>query len=112
MRTYHRPFVYESSDFKRMCALVVRDNSSRRESFVWHIARLMDWKYNLFNFKRRFPGNYASAAHLWFSYDDELIGFVISEEFDEQFDIILFGRIRPSLLGNAPVGRYRMGAEE
>lgn len=89
MKSHHRPFVYESSDFKRMCALVVRDNARKRESFVWHVARLVDWKYNLFNFKRRFPGNYAAAAHLWFNYYDELVGFVISEEFDEQFDILV-----------------------
>lgn len=89
MKTHHRPFIYESSDFKHMCALLVRDNASKRESFVWHVARLVDWKYNLGNFKRRFPGNYASAAHLWFNYYDELVGFVISEEFNEQFDIIL-----------------------
>jgi GNAT superfamily N-acetyltransferase len=89
MKSHHRPFIYESSDFKLMCALVVRDNASKRDSFVWHVARLVDWKYNLYNFKRRFPGNYAAAAHLWFNYYDELIGFVISEEFDDQFDIIL-----------------------
>jgi len=89
VKTRHRPFVYESSDFKHMCALLVRDNASKRESFIWHIARLVDWKYNLFNCKRRFPGNYSSAAHLWFNYYDELVGFVISEEFNEQFDIIV-----------------------
>jgi len=89
MKTHHRPFVYESSDFKLMCALVVRDNAGRRESFVWHVARLVDWKYNLINSKRRFPGNYARAAQLWFNYYDELIGFVISEEFDNQFDILV-----------------------
>jgi len=89
MRCHHRPFVYESSDFKLMCALIVRDNATRRESFVWHVARLVDWKYNLVNFKRRFPGNYANAAHLWLNYYDELVGFVISEEFDNQFDIIV-----------------------
>jgi len=89
MKTHHRPFIYESSDFKRMCALLVRDNANKRDSFVWHIGRLVDWKYNLFNFKRCFPGNYADAAHLWFSYDDQLVGFVISEEFNEQFDIIV-----------------------
>jgi GNAT superfamily N-acetyltransferase len=89
MKSHHRPFIYESSDFKLMCALIVRDNAGKRESFVWHLARLVDWKYNLYNLKRRFPGNYASAAHLWFNYYDELIGFVISEEFDDQFDILV-----------------------
>ena len=64
MKTHHRPFVYESPDFKLMCALVVRDNTARRESFVWHVARLVDWKYNLYNFKRGFPGNFSAAAQL------------------------------------------------
>jgi len=89
MKTHHRSFCYESSDFKLMCALLVRDDASKRDSFVWHVARLVDWKFGLFNFKRRFPGNYANAAQLWFNYYDELIGFVISEEFDNQFEIIV-----------------------
>jgi GNAT superfamily N-acetyltransferase len=89
MQTYHRPFLYESSDFKRMCALLVQENAVKQEQFVWHVARLVDWKYNLFNLKRLFPGNFARAAHLWFNYYDELIGFVISEEFDEEFTVVL-----------------------
>jgi GNAT superfamily N-acetyltransferase len=89
MRHSHRPFVYESTDFKAMCALIVRDNAMKKEAFVWHVARLVDWKYNLINPRRRFPGYYAQAAHLWFNYFDELVGFVVSEEFDCQFDIIL-----------------------
>ncbi len=106
MKTHHRPFIYESSDFKHMCALLVRDNASKRDSFVWHVARLVDWKYNLFNFKRCFPGNYASAAHLWFNFYDELIGFVISEEFNEQFDIIVleeYEYLYPEMLAWAQV---------
>jgi GNAT superfamily N-acetyltransferase len=89
MKSHHRPFNYESPDFKLMCALVVRDNANKRDAFVWHVARLVDWKYNLYNLKRRFPGNYAAGAHLWFNYYDELIGFVVSEEFDGQFDILV-----------------------
>jgi GNAT superfamily N-acetyltransferase len=89
MKTHHRPFNYESSDFKLMCALLVRDNASKRESFIWHVARLVDWKYNLFDLKHRFPGNYAFAAHLWFNYFDEMIGFVISEGFDNNFEIVV-----------------------
>ncbi len=89
MGTHHRPFIYEGPDFKEMCSLIVRDNAIKKEYFVWHIARLVDWKYNLFNIKRRLPDNYAAAAHLWLINDDELIGFVISEEFDNHFDIII-----------------------
>jgi RimJ/RimL family protein N-acetyltransferase len=89
MQSHHRAFIYESLDFKTMCALVVRDNAMKKEQFVWHVARLVDWKYNLGNVKRRFPGNYAKAAHLWFNYYDELIGFVLSEEFDNEFTVLL-----------------------
>jgi hypothetical protein len=101
MKCYHRPFIYESSDFKTMCALIVRDNAIKKEQFVWHVARLVDWKYNLGNFKRRFPGNYAKAAHLWFNYFDELIGFVLSEEFDAEFTVIVlepFTYLYPEIL--------------
>ena len=89
MQSHHRPFVYESLDFRNMCALIVSDNAAKHDWFVWHVARLVDWKYNLGNPRRHFPGYYATAAHLWFNYFDELVGFVISEEFDHQFDVIL-----------------------
>jgi GNAT superfamily N-acetyltransferase len=89
MITHHRPFVYESSDFKLMCELVVKDNATKKDCFVWHIARLVDWKYNLFNPKSHFPGYFSNAAHLWFNYYDKLIGFVISEGFDDQFEILV-----------------------
>jgi len=101
MQSHHRAFIYESLDFKTMCALVVRDNAMKKEQFVWHVARLVDWKYNLGNFKRRFPGNYAKAAHLWFNYYDELIGFVLSEEFDNEFTILvldIYSYLYPEML--------------
>lgn len=89
MKSHHRPFIYESSDFKLMCALARWQRQQEGVLFVWHVARLVDWKNNLHNFKRRFPVNYAEFAHLWFNYYDEFIGFVISEEFDDQFDILV-----------------------
>ncbi len=89
MKTHHRPFIFESPDFKLMCALVVQDNASKRDSFVWHVARLVDWKYNLFDLKRHYPANFSLGAHLWFNFYDELVGFVISEGFDNQFEIIV-----------------------
>jgi len=89
MITHHRPFDYESSDFKNMCSLIVNDNATKKDCFVWNVARLVDWKYNLFNPMSHFPGYFSNAAHLWFNYFDELIGFVISEGFDDQFEILL-----------------------
>ncbi len=101
MITHHRSFEYESSDFKLMCALLIKDNSTKKESFIWHVARLVDWKYNLFNSSSLFPGYYSNAAHLWFNYFDELIGFVISEGFDNQFEILVleeFDYLYPEML--------------
>lgn len=101
MKTHHRPFVFESSDFKRMCTLIIQDNATKKEAFVWHIARLVDWKYNLFNIKRHFPDNFSLAAHLWFNYLDEMVGFVISEELDDQFEILLlkeYNHLYPEML--------------
>lgn len=101
MRTYHRNFIYESNDFDNMCKFIIQDNSLRKEHFIWHIGRIVDWKYNLSNFSRHFPDNYCSAAHLWFDYFHNLIGFVISEEFNHEFTIFLkneYSFLYPELL--------------
>ena len=101
MKTYHRNYIYESNDFENLCKFIVQDNSLKKESFVWHIGRIVDWKYNLSNFKRHFPDNFNKAAHLWFDYFHNLIGFVISEEFDNEFTIFLknqYSCIYPELL--------------
>lgn len=89
MKTYHRNFIYESNDFDSMCKFIIQDNTLRKDYFNWHIGRIVDWKYNLSNFKRHFPDNYCKSAHLWFDYFHNLIGFVISEEFDNEFSILL-----------------------
>lgn len=89
MKTYHRDFLYESSDFDRMCQYVVRDNTDKKEYFIWHIGRIVDWKYNIFNYKKLCPDNFNHAAHLWFNYFHELIGFVITEDFNEEYMVFL-----------------------
>jgi GNAT superfamily N-acetyltransferase len=107
MAFYDRPFDYESPDFDAMCALIIRDNAVRRENFVWHIARLVDWKYNRFNPRRRFPENYASAAHLWTDDNGVLAGFAVSEEIDGQFEIIVLDEYKslyPEMLAWAGSG--------
>ena len=101
MKTYHRNYIYESKDFENLCKFIVQDNSFKKEFFVWHIGRIVDWKYNLSNFKRHFPNNFNQAAHLWFDYFHNLIGFVISEEFDNEFTIFLknqYSYLYPELL--------------
>jgi hypothetical protein len=101
MKTYHRNFIYESTDFENLCNFIIQDNAMKKEYFDWHIGRIVDWKYNLYNFKRHFPSNYNHAAHLWFDYFHNLIGFVISEEFNNEFSIILkqkYSFLYPELL--------------
>ncbi len=89
MKIYKRNFSFESSDFRKMCDFLVKENSVKKEYFTWHIARLVDWKYNLHNFKKFFPANFNENTELWFSDADELIGFVLSEDFDNCFFIFL-----------------------
>lgn len=102
MRTYHRPFIYESNDFESLCKFIVEDHSVRKDAYVWHIGRLVDWKYNLGNFKRHFPGNYSESTHLWFNYFHELVGFILTEEFNHEFTVFLkneYACLYPDMLG-------------
>ncbi len=101
MKTYHRNYIYESNDFENLCKFIIQENSIRKDFFDWHIGRIVDWKYNLSNFKKHFPDNFNKAAHLWFDYFHNLIGFVISEEFNNEFSILLrkeYSHLYPELL--------------
>lgn len=89
MQTYDRDFIYESDDFNRICRFIIEDNSKKKQYFIWHIDRIVDWKYNLVNTKKYFPVNFSNYAHLWFNYFHELIGFIISENFDNSFFIFV-----------------------
>ena len=90
MNTSHRPFVFESHDFERMCRFVIDDSGHSKDRFVWHIGRLVDWKYTLFNFQKCFPDNFSREAELWFDWLGDLIGFVLAEEFEP--DLVFFAR--------------------
>lgn len=89
MRNYHREFIFESNDFEKMCKFIIEDNRYKREYFIWHIGRIVDWKYNIHNFKKHFPDNFSKAAHLWFNCFHELIGFTITEDFNNEFYVFL-----------------------
>lgn len=102
MRTYHRNFIFESNDFENMCKFIIQDNSVKKDFFSWHIGRIVDWKYNLANLKRHFPDNFNNAAHLWFDYFHNLIGFVISEEMNNEYAILLkkeYSFLYPEIIG-------------
>lgn len=101
MRTYHRDFIYESNDFDIMCKFIIQDNTCKNDYYIWHIGRIVDWKYNIFNIKKHFPDNYSNGAHLWFDNFHNLIGFVISEDFNNDFSVLLkdsYSNLYPELL--------------
>ncbi len=89
MKLYNRNFIFESNDFENMCKFVINDNSKRKEHFIWHIGRMVDWKYNLHNRNKFFPSNFNKSAHLWFNGLNDLIGFVISEEMNNEFTVFI-----------------------
>ena len=89
MRTYHRDFIFEGNDFDSMLKFIIQDHSSKKDYFVWHVGRITDWKYNLFNLQKHFPDNFSKGAHLWFDDHHDLIGFVISEDFNNDFCMFL-----------------------
>jgi hypothetical protein len=72
-----------------MCKFVINDNSKKKEHFIWHIGRMVDWKYNLHNRNKFFPSNFSKSAQLWFNGFHDLIGFVISEEMNNEFTVFL-----------------------
>ncbi|MBN2533671.1 MAG: GNAT family N-acetyltransferase [Spirochaetales bacterium] len=82
---YNRDFIFESDDFDKMCKFIIRDNSIKKHFFVWHIGRIVDWKYNLVNMKKYFPKNFSDNCHLWFNQQNEITGFILSEYFDNSF---------------------------
>ena len=88
MKISNRNFEFESYDFKMMLNFLTNENSIKKEYFVWHIARLYDWKYNLHNPMKFFPTNFNDNTHLWFD-NNELIGFILSEDFNNSFYIFI-----------------------
>lgn len=87
MKTYSRNYKLEDKDFDKMYHFVLEDGKTRKNDFIWHIARLVDWKYNLLNFRKMIPSNYEEFTRLWFNSNDELVGFVLSEEMNNSFQV-------------------------
>lgn len=87
MKTYNRKYRLEDNDFDKLYNFVIEDSKSRKDDFIWHIARIVDWKYNLLNFSKMIPSNYEDYTRLWFDSNDELVGFVIAEDMNNCFQV-------------------------
>jgi len=82
MKTHHRDFVFESDDFDKLCQYVIDDYTIRAPEFSWSIGRIIDWKYNLYLPEKHFPDLFGKACHLWLDENQQLLGFVIQENFN------------------------------
>lgn len=89
MKTTHRAFSYESDDFTRMCRFVADDNRARGGRAIWHLGRMVDWKYGLYNPVKFMPDNFAKEAELWFDAFGDVCGMVLSEDFGSELTLLV-----------------------
>ncbi len=89
MKVSTRAYNPESGDFERLCRFIIQDNRAKRDYFVWQLGRIVDWKYGLWREDKYFPNFFRKNAQLWLDYFGELIGFAISENGDNMFQIFI-----------------------
>ncbi|EYE89169.1 hypothetical protein Q428_04115 [Fervidicella metallireducens AeB] len=87
MRLINRSFNNESSNFKKMIQFIIEENSYKKDCFSWSLGRIVDWKYGLWSEKKYIPSFFSQNAQLWFDYNENLVGFAISENGDNMFYI-------------------------
>lgn len=89
MKTTHRDYSEAAGDFNRLARFVIKNNQDIRARSTWSLGRLVDWRYGLYENKLAYPAFCDQNAHLWFDGFGYLIGFVISENGDGYFDVIV-----------------------
>jgi ribosomal protein S18 acetylase RimI-like enzyme len=89
MKTSHRDYAEAAGDFNRLARFLIENNQDARARSTWCLGRLVDWKYGLYENKLAYPAFTDQNAHLWFDGFDRLIGFVIAENGDAYFDVVI-----------------------
>ena len=84
MRIYNRPFDEKQNDYNKMWEFLIQDYADKKDQFIWTIGRLGDWKYGCWNEQKCFPNFMRKNAQLWMN-QEELVGFIISEDCDNGF---------------------------
>ena len=82
-----RPFDLKGNDFEKMWRFLQEDYARKQERFIWHIGRLGDWQYGLWNEQKCIPTFFQKHAQLWLDDFERLLGFVIDEGGDNIFFI-------------------------
>ncbi len=76
---YNRPFALNGQDFEKMWRFLQEDYARRQDGFIWHVGRLGDWLYGIWNEEKYIPTFFARHAQLWLDDFERLRGFVIDE---------------------------------
>lgn len=82
-----KQFNEESNDFKKMVSLICSLNSE--ELYDWSLGRIIDWKYGLWNDKKQNASYFSDTTTLWYSYLDELAGFIVSEDGSNELQYVV-----------------------
>ncbi len=88
MKTTHRSYAEEASDFHRLCRFIREHHNHARAYSTWSLGRLVDWKYGLYENKLSAAAFCDKNAHLWFDSFGELAALAISENGDTGFAVI------------------------
>ena len=81
-------YTENSNDFINMCRLISNLNKISNTVYEWSLGRIVDWKYGLWNNKQQEKGFCENTVRLWYSFTNELAGILISEEGNNEFQII------------------------
>jgi hypothetical protein len=83
----NRQYFDNSDDFKKLCKLIIHLNSRTDLVYDWSLGRIISWKYGLWDEKKQNVAFFEKTAHLWFDYFDELAGFTVSENGNNEFHL-------------------------
>ena len=87
MRVYNRDFCDNGNDYEKMWEFLINDYTDKEDGFIWTTGRLGDWKYGYWNESKCFPRFQRENARLWFNDFNVLVGFVISENGENDFTV-------------------------
>lgn len=88
MKIRHTRYSGYKKDFFDMRNLLIESYGKRDKPLNWLIGRLDNWRFAAFTaMVEKDPNFYQKNAHLWRKDDNELIGFFISENGKEYFEL-------------------------
>jgi len=88
MKTYHKLYSGYKKEYFEMRNLLSESCKVSDKPLNWWVGRLDDWRFASYTAKiKDNPRYYQENSHLWRNENDELIGFFISEDGKNYFEI-------------------------